>query len=286
MGRIAARAGGRGRLSRTTTRAPRTRRKSSPPFLRDCGSGRAASWSTIGRSRSASLCNAVRRRTSCSWPVKGTRTTRSTGRSAAPSVTRRSLRDVFSGGASMKRTLADFAKECGGTLQGADRSFSGVSSDTRTLKPGELFVALRGPRFDANQFVSAAQSAGAAGAVVDSPQERPQSRRSSCRTRRPRSSGSDTAGASQFAIPVIGVAGSNGKTTAKEMTATILAQAGSCLATRGNLEQPHRRAADAAAHRAGESVCRHRNGRESRRRGRSPGAHRASHRRPDHQRRR
>ncbi len=134
----------------------------------------------------------------------------------------------------MKRTLADFANECGGTLRGADQSFSGVCSDTRTLKRGELFVALRGPRFDANQFVSAAQSAGAAGAVVDSPQAAAISQIVV----------QDTQAAlerlghawrSQFSIPVLGVAGSNGKTTAKEMTATILAQAGSCLSTRGNL---------------------------------------------------
>jgi len=134
----------------------------------------------------------------------------------------------------MKRTLADFARECGGTLRGADQGFSGVSSDTRTLKAGELFVALRGPRFDANQFVSAAQAAGAAGAVVESAQS----------VSLPQILVPDTQAAlerlgqswrSQFSIPVVGVAGSNGKTTAKEMTATILAQAGSCLATRGNL---------------------------------------------------
>ncbi|HWG30646.1 MAG TPA: UDP-N-acetylmuramoyl-tripeptide--D-alanyl-D-alanine ligase [Steroidobacteraceae bacterium] len=134
----------------------------------------------------------------------------------------------------MKRTLADFAKECSGTLRGADQSFSGVSSDTRTLKPGELFVALRGPRFDANQFVSAAHSAGAAGAVVDSPQESAISQIVVQDTQ----AALERLGHSwrnQFAIPVIGVAGSNGKTTTKEMTATILAQAGSCLATRGTL---------------------------------------------------
>ena len=134
----------------------------------------------------------------------------------------------------MKRTLADFAKECSGTLRGADQSFSGVSSDTRTLKPGELFVALRGPRFDANQFVSAAQSAGAAGAVVDSPQELAISQI----VVRDTQAALEQLGhgwRNQFAIPVIGVAGSNGKTTTKEMTATILAQAGSCLATRGTL---------------------------------------------------
>jgi UDP-N-acetylmuramoyl-tripeptide--D-alanyl-D-alanine ligase len=134
----------------------------------------------------------------------------------------------------MKRTLAEFANECGGKLRGSDRSFSGVSTDTRTLKAGELFVALRGPRFNANEFVSAAQAAGAAGAVVDSEQSIGISQILV----------QDTQAAlehlghawrSQFCLPLVGVAGSNGKTTAKEMTATILSQAGNCLATRGNL---------------------------------------------------
>jgi UDP-N-acetylmuramoyl-tripeptide--D-alanyl-D-alanine ligase len=134
----------------------------------------------------------------------------------------------------MKRTLSDFAKECGGMLRGADQTFSGVSSDTRTLKSGELFVALRGPRFNANEFVSAAHTAGAAGAVVDSEQSVSISQIVVQDTQ----AALERFGSgwrSQFSIPVIGVAGSNGKTTAKEMTATILTQAGSCLATRGNL---------------------------------------------------
>ena len=71
------------------------------------------------------------------------------------------------GGARMNRTLEEFARSCGGTLIGADRAYTGVSTDTRTLKAGELFVALRGPRFNANDFVAAAETAGAAGAVVD-----------------------------------------------------------------------------------------------------------------------
>ena len=134
----------------------------------------------------------------------------------------------------MKRTLADFAKECGGRLRGADQGFAGVSSDTRTLKPGELFVALRGPRFNANEFVSAAQTAGAAGAIVDSEQTVALSQVIVQDTQAALEC-SGRAWRNQFSLPLIGVGGSNGKTTAKEMTATILAQAGSCLATRGNL---------------------------------------------------
>ena len=134
----------------------------------------------------------------------------------------------------MKRTLADCAKACGGTLQGADKPFAGVCSDTRTLARGELFVALRGPRFNANEFVNAAHTAGAAGALVDSVQNIalsqivvPDTQAALERL--------GNAWRNQFSIPVVGVAGSNGKTTAKEMTASILSQAGNCLATRGNL---------------------------------------------------
>jgi hypothetical protein len=73
----------------------------------------------------------------------------------------------------MKRTLGEFARACGGRLEGADRSYTGVSTDSRTIGAGELFVALRGPNFDGNQFVGPAQAAGAAGAVVDASQASP-----------------------------------------------------------------------------------------------------------------
>ncbi|HUI60579.1 MAG TPA: UDP-N-acetylmuramoyl-tripeptide--D-alanyl-D-alanine ligase [Steroidobacteraceae bacterium] len=134
----------------------------------------------------------------------------------------------------MKRTLADFAMACQGSLQGADRGYNGVSSDTRSLSQGDLFVALRGPRFNGNEFVSAALAAGAAGAVVDThqPATLPQIVVPDTQSALERAG---HAWRSQFSIPVIGVAGSNGKTTAKEMTAAILGVAGSCLATRGNL---------------------------------------------------
>ncbi len=132
------------------------------------------------------------------------------------------------------RTLAAFARACGGRLEGADRPYSAVSSDSRTLAAGELFIALRGERFDGNEFVRAALEAGAAGALVSRVQP----------LALPQIVVPDTLAALQraarawregFQIPVVGVAGSNGKTTTKEMTAAILAQAGSCLATRGSL---------------------------------------------------
>jgi UDP-N-acetylmuramoyl-tripeptide--D-alanyl-D-alanine ligase len=134
----------------------------------------------------------------------------------------------------MNRTLSDFARACGGELIGPDRAYAGVSSDTRTLKPGELFVALRGPRFNANEFVGAAEAAGAAGAIIDTRTDHAIAQilvgdtlEALTRTA--------VAWRDGFSLPVIGVAGSNGKTTVKEMTGAILARAGNTLATRGSL---------------------------------------------------
>ena len=134
----------------------------------------------------------------------------------------------------MKRSLADFARACGGVLKGADAAYQGVCSDTRTLQSGDLFIALRGPNHDGNTFVAAARAAGAAGALVDTPRslELPQIVVPDTQSALERAA---SAWRAQFTIPVVGVAGSNGKTTAKEMTAAILGEAGDCLATRGNL---------------------------------------------------
>jgi UDP-N-acetylmuramoyl-tripeptide--D-alanyl-D-alanine ligase len=134
----------------------------------------------------------------------------------------------------LTRTLAEFARACGGQLHGADAAYTEVVSDSRTLQSRQLFVALHGPSFDGHDFVAAALAAGAAGALVDTLQS----------VALPQILVPDTQAAltraartwrAAFAGPLVGVAGSNGKTTAKEMTAAILAQAGSCLATRGNL---------------------------------------------------
>jgi UDP-N-acetylmuramoyl-tripeptide--D-alanyl-D-alanine ligase len=134
----------------------------------------------------------------------------------------------------MKRTLAEFARVAGGQLHGADAEFAAASIDSRKLAAGDLFLALPGERVDGHDYVAAAAQAAAAGAVVR--------RRLDAAT--PQIVVADVAAAltvvarewrSQFAIPVIGVAGSNGKTTVKEMLAAILARAGECLSTAGNL---------------------------------------------------
>src|ERR1700684_4145743 len=134
----------------------------------------------------------------------------------------------------MKRTLSEAASVVGGELIGEDRPYGCVCTDSRTLKPGALFVALRGPNFDGAAFVHAAAAQGAIGALVEraTPGVLPQ-------VLVP-----NTLHALQelakhwradFTIPIVAVGGSNGKTTAKEMTAAILSRMGSVCATHGNL---------------------------------------------------
>lgn len=134
----------------------------------------------------------------------------------------------------MKATLAAFAQSCGGRLAGPDAGFTGVSTDSRTVNAGELFVALSGPRFNGEDYVAAAAARGAVGAVVRSRQECAISQILVDDTLAALASGAH-AWREAFAIPVVGVAGSNGKTTVKELIASILSQAGPCLSTRGNL---------------------------------------------------
>lgn len=134
----------------------------------------------------------------------------------------------------MRRDLQDAAQVVGGRLTGANAGYGEVSTDSRTLAAGALFVALRGPNFDGGEFVAAAAARGAVGALVDRP----------VAAALPQIIVPDTLAALQrlgrtwreeFDLPIVAVAGSNGKTTAKEMTAAILSRMGSCMATRGNL---------------------------------------------------
>jgi UDP-N-acetylmuramoyl-tripeptide--D-alanyl-D-alanine ligase len=134
----------------------------------------------------------------------------------------------------MKRTLADAAAAVGGQLIGEDHRYGAVSTDSRTLKPGTLFVALRGPNFDGGEFVAAAAAQGAIGAIVERAVDHALPQIAVPDTLRALQTLGQTWRA-EFNVPIVGVAGSNGKTTAKEMTAAILSRMGVCMATHGNL---------------------------------------------------
>ncbi|MDJ0807565.1 MAG: UDP-N-acetylmuramoyl-tripeptide--D-alanyl-D-alanine ligase [Gammaproteobacteria bacterium] len=119
-------------------------------------------------------------------------------------------------------------------LEGDDRLFTSVSTDTRTLRPDALFVALQGPNFDGHEFLEQASAKGAAGALVSASRETDLATIRVADTRR--ALGRLAAGwRSQHSVPVVAVTGSNGKTTVKEMIAAILGQSASVLVTQGNL---------------------------------------------------
>ena len=138
----------------------------------------------------------------------------------------------------MRGSLAQLLPALAGARLVGDAAFEGVSTDSRTVAPGALFVALRGETFDAHDFLDQVASRGVAAVVVERlPDGFPL----------PAIVVPDTLAAlgrignawrRRFAIPVIGVTGSNGKTTVKEMIASILAAAftpETRLATQGNL---------------------------------------------------
>ena len=136
-------------------------------------------------------------------------------------------------------SLSQAATVLGGELRGSDLRFTSVCTDSRTLKSGDLFVALRGERYDGHDFVAKAAAAGAVGALID--------RAHAQAVTLPVAVVEDTTVAlgalaahwrRQFVIPLVAVAGSNGKTTVKEMIAAChRAHFGdkAVLATRGNL---------------------------------------------------
>lgn len=128
-------------------------------------------------------------------------------------------------------TLSTIASVTGGMLSGSDREFVSVSIDSRAVQNGDLFVAIRGDRFDGHDFVDDAMGRGAAGAVV--------SRRMASAISQVTVSDTTTALGSmaaywrrQFDLPVLGITGSNGKTTVTAMIREILSVSGLPLAPR------------------------------------------------------
>jgi len=135
------------------------------------------------------------------------------------------------------------ARAVAGRLLGADVRFAAVSSDSRRIAPGALFVALRGENFDGHEFLAAAAAQGAVAALVD---EAGAAQWSAQPAPLPLVVAADTRLAlgalaadwrRRFTLPLIAVTGSNGKTTTKEMIAAILRAAfgDAVLATVGNL---------------------------------------------------
>lgn len=147
--------------------------------------------------------------------------------------------------------IAEAARALEAGIRGSDVVFDGVNTDSRAIKRGELFVALKGERFDGHRFVSQAAAAGAAAAMVgDAGFGIPDSE-----IKLPLIVVKDTRLAlgrlgaywrSKFTLPLVALTGSSGKTTVKEMLSLILRESAGAesgiqspetcvLATRGNL---------------------------------------------------
>jgi len=133
-------------------------------------------------------------------------------------------------------SLVDLANQYGGVLWQVDDQpvIDSVSIDSRTLNPGDCFVAIRGDQFDSHNFLEDVVRSGAQSLVLESPVQKEvlqwvvedsvkalgQIARENRRL---------------FGRPLVAITGSNGKTTVKEMLASILGMSGEVLATRGNL---------------------------------------------------
>ncbi|WP_040948427.1 UDP-N-acetylmuramoyl-tripeptide--D-alanyl-D-alanine ligase [Gorillibacterium massiliense] len=148
----------------------------------------------------------------------------------------------------IKRTLEQIAAMAEGTLSGAvlnaaaggdfaDIPIQGVSTDSRTIAPGQLFVPLAGEHFDGHEYIDTAFAKGAAAALWQQDHPLPPGNR-------PLILVDDTLHALQrlakayrreLALRVVGITGSNGKTTTKDMTASALSTVYQVLKTKGNL---------------------------------------------------
>jgi UDP-N-acetylmuramoyl-tripeptide--D-alanyl-D-alanine ligase len=138
----------------------------------------------------------------------------------------------------MKLEIKSILKATGGRLlQGpGDGSIKGVSTDTRTLREGEMFFALKGPRFDGHVFLRDAISRGASGAVVGEEIEGLPSSVNVIFVEDTLKALGDLASYVRAAhpVPLVAVGGSSGKTTTKEMAASILGKKTTVLKTEGN----------------------------------------------------
>jgi len=134
-------------------------------------------------------------------------------------------------------TIKDVLEATGGRLLfGDSNGVRGISIDTRTIKDGELFVALKGAKFDGHDFLADALNKGS-GAIVSLPPAAPPRGKAIIHVDNTLKALQDIARYMRVkrAIPVVGITGSNGKSTTKEMTAAVLGARFRVLKNTGNL---------------------------------------------------
>jgi UDP-N-acetylmuramoyl-tripeptide--D-alanyl-D-alanine ligase len=142
----------------------------------------------------------------------------------------------------MNLTLDEITKAVQGTLQGPGAvKVRGYSIDSRTINPGELFFAIKGPRFDGHEFVAQVLERKAAAAVVETDWIPPQAGGAPAASVIRVKSTVDALHMlarevrRRWGMPIVGVTGSAGKTTTKEMIAAVLSKKFTVLRSVGNL---------------------------------------------------
>jgi UDP-N-acetylmuramoyl-tripeptide--D-alanyl-D-alanine ligase len=129
--------------------------------------------------------------------------------------------------------LSTLAAQLQGRISGPDVNYTGFSLDSRHIKPGQLFIAIVGDKFDGHDFIELAKQRGAVAALVDRTMASDLPLLQVLDTRK-------ALGAlaqhhrNQFSVPIIGLTGSCGKTTTKEMIVAILSQSGPVLTNNKN----------------------------------------------------
>ncbi|MBV1915201.1 MAG: UDP-N-acetylmuramoyl-tripeptide--D-alanyl-D-alanine ligase [Pseudomonadales bacterium] len=130
--------------------------------------------------------------------------------------------------------LSEISGSLGAQVSGGDISFDSVSIDGRTLKPEQLYIAIKGEHFDGHDFCNQAKKSGASALMVSEPVATPLPQ---IKVENTKIALGQLARLNREAsqAQLVAVTGSSGKTTVKEMLHSILSEMGSTLATRGNL---------------------------------------------------
>ena len=132
-------------------------------------------------------------------------------------------------------SFKDLAKQINATYHGSDKPVTSISIESRTVQPKQWFAAIKGPNYDGHDFIPDAIKKGAEGLIVNSYQKTFKNT--------PQIIVKDTtlgigqlakAWREKFDIPIIGITGSTGKTSTKEMLLSILKQRFNVHATYGN----------------------------------------------------
>ena len=138
-------------------------------------------------------------------------------------------------------TIREIMEAVGGSLLGEfgdlNRAVSRVETDSRTIHPGSLFIPLVGERFDGHAYINAALKGGAAGCFTQRERDSYLPDKFYIKVKSTHRALRDLAKyyKQKFAIPVVAITGSVGKTTTKDMVAAVLGEKYNVLKTEGNL---------------------------------------------------